>query len=230
MRKSIYTETADEVLKAVRASGQKLSRAQLTRWHLFEVIPRPIQRPRSKGRGTETVYPRDTIEHVLATIPLMRQHGLFDQAKFELWLMGFDISSHFIAYHLREAAWLGPEIPPSIKASFKKEAKEIESALGGERAVNILAELSDEDLYHFWREEQAIVYRELVAKLPVGYMLDWYQGTLFLTRWYLASRLPEPLHQRLALFAIIIDLFKHARAIPGLAPKRPRGRPRKYVR
>lgn len=229
MRKSNYTETADDVLKAVRASGQKLSRAQLTRWHVFGVIPRPIQRPRSKGRGTETVYPRDTIEHVLATIPLMRQHGLFDQAKFELWLMGFDISQYFIAYHLRAAAEGGPPLPTSISDRFRKEAKEIESVLGGERAVKILAELSDEDLYHFWRKESGIVYRELVQTLPPGYMLDWYQGTLFITRWFLASTLPE-LEQRLAIVAIVLEVLKRVRPIRGLAPKRPRGRPRKYIR
>src|SRR5437764_12207497 len=124
MRKSIYTEPADAVLKAVRDGGQKLSRAQLTRWHLFEVIPRPIQRPRATGRGTETVYPTATIEQVRAAIPLIRQYGSFDQAKFELWLMGYDISQRYIVYHLREAALLVPPIPPSIEDGFRKEVKE----------------------------------------------------------------------------------------------------------
>ena len=226
MRQSMYVETADQVLAKVRAKGQKISRAQLTRWHVFGVVPRPIQRPRKGVRGTDTVYPYGTTEQVLAAASFMKERRTFDDLRVELWLMGFDISREWIAYRLRDAAWPPLRVSDAMRKAFPKIAREVEAELGGDDAEVALKQSSDDELFALCELEPGLALSEAVRQIPLGYVVEWYHKIAFVARWFLATQLPDP-QQRMAIAWIFIDLMKGAKPIPGLAPKRPRGRPRK---
>jgi hypothetical protein len=226
MRQSIYTETADDVLSTVRAAGQKVSRAQLTRWHVFGVIPSPIQRHRPGIRGTETVYPAGTSEQVLAAAPLVKQIRIFDDVRVQLWLRGFTVERGFIAYGIRQTLYSGLDLSDSFLASFGAAAQGIKVALSGDAADKALSRVSEDELYSLSKREPGIALRHAISLIPFGYVVEWDRQLAFIARWFLASRLPFP-KQRIATALIIFAFLARAKPIPGLAPKRPRGRPRK---
>lgn len=224
MRQSKYTETADDILAAVRAKGRRISRAQLTRWHVFGVLPRPIQRPRSGTRGTDTVYPFGTTEQALAAASFLKERRSFDDLRVDLWLMGFDISREWIAYRLRDAAWPPLRVSDPMRKAFPKIARVVEASLGGERAELALNQSSDDELFALGELEPGLALSEAVRLLPPGYAVEWHRKVAFVARWFLASQLPDP-QQRMAIAWIFLDLMERAKPIPGLVPKRPRGRP-----
>jgi len=225
MNPSLYTDTADDVLGAVRAKGHKITRTQLTRWHIFGILPRPVQRRRQGMRGSETVYPDGTIEQACAAAALFRDRRLFDDVKVELWRLGYVISPAFIACELRGAVWMPLRLKDHMQSAFGKAGRQIEAALGGERAVASLDEYTDEDLYDLWHGEPGIVLRHAEHLIPLGHAVEWDHRVRFVAQWLLASKLPKD-QQRIAVAAIFLEFLDHASPIPGLAPKRPRGRPR----
>jgi hypothetical protein len=225
MDSSRYTETADKVLAAVRAKGHKISRAQLTRWHIFGILPRPMQRRREGMRGSETVYPGGTIEQALAAAILLQDRRFFDDVKVELWLLGYAISPAFIACELRDAVFMPLRLKDHMRAAFGKVGKQIEAALGGDHAAASLDEYTDDDLFDLWHREPGIVLRHAEHLIPPGHAVEWDHRVRFISHWLLASKLPKE-QQRIAVAAIFLEFLDHAAPIPGLAPKRPRGRPR----
>jgi len=224
MHPSIYKEAADEILAAARARGHKITRAQLTRWHIFGILPRPIQRPRPGMRGTETVYPTGTIEQAIAATPLLRQRRSFDEVKIELWLLGYDISREYIACRLRDSIWPPFRLRDSIRKAFGKTGREIEAALGGDRAEAALKAYSDHELFDLWHREPGVVLRHAEYLVPTGHTVEWYYRVAFVARWLLASQLTNE-EQRIAVAGIFLELLEHAVPVPGLAPTRSPGRP-----
>jgi hypothetical protein len=96
--------TANELLKAARASGFAVSRAQLARWHRSGWLPAPKQRRLGRGRGTESVYPLEARDRLWAicALPVRQRHSPL--VEWQLWWRGFEVPIETVRRHLAQVA------------------------------------------------------------------------------------------------------------------------------
>lgn len=91
----IQTETAEQVIAHAANAGFTVSRHQLERWQGNGLIPRPHQKGLGQGRGTQTLYPEGTAQHVLTLCHISEQHRSLERRGWELWWQGFSVEERY---------------------------------------------------------------------------------------------------------------------------------------
>src|SRR5215217_901657 len=86
--------TREELLALPEAHGyDDFTEHKLTRWRHEGLIQRPEQRSLGRGHGTETIYPPDTREQLLALCAIHANERRLDYVAWHLWWAGYDVSS-----------------------------------------------------------------------------------------------------------------------------------------
>ncbi len=87
-------ETREELIELAMANGHEASPEQLARWHRHGLLPKPMQVPLGRGRGTRSVYPTGTGEQLLALcrIHLDGREKRLDYVAWRLWWDGYEVS------------------------------------------------------------------------------------------------------------------------------------------
>lgn len=137
-------EPRDEVIRYAAAFGNKVSAAQLARWHRAGLLPRPRQQPLGRGLGTATLYPSGTSAQLVALCQIREEERRLDRVAFRLWWEGFSVDSQVIRNHL--TATIAPMEEKVRQAAANAEtAKGIDGslkrALGPRRVETIAAKL-----------------------------------------------------------------------------------------
>ncbi len=99
-------ETRDGLIELARVNGYEISAAQLRRWHLAGLLPRPEQEHLSRGRGTRSIYPAGTGEQLVALCELHLGRGekRLDRVAWRLWWRGHDVSMEQVRIFLEKVA------------------------------------------------------------------------------------------------------------------------------
>lgn len=216
MSDPVYTERPEDLIRAAAAAGfSGIAKAQLVRWHRFDLLPRPKQRSLGRGRGTETLYPRGSAERVPVVCELLRRRRNFDYVREELWWRGFEVKREYIRNRLEQAAAWGlgdvarirRPLRPYLRGRETRELFEkLVRALEPEAITRTLREASYEQIEQARDEIRVMVaggppsqggdragtkLRELPLNLPPWDKLSSDEKVLLLVRWLSLRQLPE---------------------------------------
>ena len=72
-------------------AGARITRRQLHRWTLAELLPSPDQPGLGRGRGTKALYPVGTTKRARALRRLLTEQHALDYARWGLWWKGFPV-------------------------------------------------------------------------------------------------------------------------------------------
>jgi hypothetical protein len=99
----VYEESADWIVEQARQQGATLSRRKLADWHRAGLIPKPDREFLGGSDGTESIYPRGTLNQAIACSILMKQFGSVERVGWELWMRGFLVTQPYWRDPLRGA-------------------------------------------------------------------------------------------------------------------------------
>lgn len=100
-------ETTQALIETAGQNGYRVTAVMLKKWHLFGLLPQPVQRPlgRSQGGkylGTVTVYPPGTLAQLLRLLAIRAEGGRFnpERALWRLWWEGCPVDWEKLRDHL----------------------------------------------------------------------------------------------------------------------------------
>ncbi len=123
MQSDILMEPTSTVLKTSADAGFCLDQAKLARWHRSGLLPRPIQRPLGKGRGTVSFYPVGTAACLLTICQLRKRHRNLRDIGFRLWLSGYPVADQYSLRYLQDTEF---ELRKTIK-EIRNDRKRLDS-------------------------------------------------------------------------------------------------------
>lgn len=111
----------DDLLDYVARCGQRVSRAQLRRWHKADIVPRPTVRHLGRGKGTESWYGHEAADLVVALASLRPYARTLPDLAWLTW-------------------WHGHAVPPGIiRARLEGEAGNFSAVVRGLRSGETLS-------------------------------------------------------------------------------------------
>lgn len=96
-------ETSEALLTLAQQQGYIVSPTQLVRWHRAGLLPRPRQLPLKEARGTYSLYPSGTSEHLFLLCELRTTERRLSHLAWQLWLAGYPVALHLIRAQLAQA-------------------------------------------------------------------------------------------------------------------------------
>jgi hypothetical protein len=93
-------ETLAQVLRYARLRGYLTSRPQIRRYQQSGLIPKPKQVGRGRGRGSETIYPSETGEQLVAARKALKSRSL-STARWRLWWDGRNVQPEVVKADLQ---------------------------------------------------------------------------------------------------------------------------------
>jgi hypothetical protein len=98
-----YDEPADWIVEQAQQQGVTLSRRKLADWHRAGLIPKPDREFLGGPDGSESIYPRGTLNQAIACSFLMKRFGSVERVGWELWMRGFLVAERHWRDPLRQA-------------------------------------------------------------------------------------------------------------------------------
>jgi hypothetical protein len=97
----------DDLLRAVRSVGLRVTTHQLLRWRNAGLLPAPKRVGHGRGRGTTVHYPPIATLQVTALAAALKAQRNLDEAGWAIWVFGFpvtDFARRLLVTELREGA------------------------------------------------------------------------------------------------------------------------------
>jgi len=89
-------ECVERLLRAAQEAGFSVTRAQLHRWQQAGLLPKPRQRGRGWGKGTEVLYPPGSSTQLVALCEQLQNKRSLDAACWGLWWDRYPVSEQQI--------------------------------------------------------------------------------------------------------------------------------------
>lgn len=167
--------------------GFSVTKRQLVRWHQGGLLPRPMQRPMGRGKGTRTVYPPGTAEQLVALCEIQTTTRSLDRVGFMLWWRGYEVDHALVTRVLMGTAaridaglWLPRHsgagqlvVPPSVIWFPGAVAR----ALGHLRTVTASAEVSEATVTPTALSDTQRVWEDLATR-PTDFKVSDLPGVL----------------------------------------------------
>lgn len=125
-----FTQSPEELIQIARDAGFRVTRTQLTRWHLADVLPRPVQRPVPGATGSQTRYPEGTDLQLLALCDLRVREPLLARLPWLLWWRGFPVETGVIRRMLETHATAMEQLRAHV-AQAGDDSEELVSVVDG---------------------------------------------------------------------------------------------------
>lgn len=96
-------ESGHDLLSTAAGHGYSVSPTQLARWHRAGLLPRPRQRSKGRGNGTESLYPAGTGRQLLTLCRARQQVRSIDDLGWALWWEGYEVDLALVHTALKGA-------------------------------------------------------------------------------------------------------------------------------
>lgn len=118
-------EAISALLARLAGAGLRASPRQIRRWHRAGLLPRPVQEHAKGKPGSETIYPADTGDQLLALCEIRRKIRRIRSVGWRLWWRGFCVHEKYWKTWLRKLAReydvLGPQIAECLFQNHNRE-------------------------------------------------------------------------------------------------------------
>src|SRR5438034_7454182 len=94
MNDVVLGERGDDLITLAAASGFRVTKTQLARWHRAGLLARPVRRQGlGRGKGTVSIYPPGTGKQLLSLVAIHSRERRLPFVAWKLWWEGHNIST-----------------------------------------------------------------------------------------------------------------------------------------